>query len=339
MIKRNLTFIILGLLLGLLAFLSASYGAVHISYTEIINALQHFNDSESLALNERIFLTIRLPRTLLAIIVGAALAVGGVLVQGLFRNPIVEPGLIGISGGAAFGSAIYFVLGTSLDFEVGNIGLPFMAVLGSVFAIFCVLIITGNSKRQKQIILLLLSGIAINALCMSGVGFMSYIARDPQARSITFWGLGTLSSASMKSVFVTAPLVLIGILYSIRLSKSLNALMLGENEASYLGINTKQLKFQVIAIIILIVSTCTAFVGVISFVGLVVPHLMRLLGGSNNKWLIQSSAIAGGILLLASDLIARLLLAPAELPLGIVTSLIGVPIFIILLKKKAFIYA
>lgn len=331
--------ILLGLLV-LTTLLSARYGAVSIRLAEIISAFNHyFNSPEALTLNERIFMTIRLPRALLCVFVGASLAVGGALMQALFRNPIVEPGLIGTSSGAAFGAALYFVLGATFQFNTGEWTLPLAACAGAMVSTFLVIILSQSQETGKSsIVVLLLTGIAINALFMSGVGFLSYIARDPQARSITFWGLGTLSGANWHSVWVVGVSTGLCLLLALRYARPLNALMMGEEEAQFLGVNIRRLKLIVLTINVIMIAVATAFVGVISFVGLVVPHLLRMLHGSDNRALLSNSALAGAVLLSLADLAARLLVSPAELPIGIVTSVVGVPVFIILLRRKDYFF-
>jgi iron complex transport system permease protein len=173
---------------------------------------------------------------------------------------------------------------------------------------------------------------------MSGVGFLSYIARDPQARSITFWNLGTLSGANWSSVFIVGFTSIVCTIISLYFAKHLNSLILGEEEAKYLGVNIRQLKFKVLLINVIMVATATAFVGVISFVGLIVPHLLRICNGSDNRYLIRNGALLGGIVLCLSDLVARIVLSPAELPIGIVTSFIGVPVFVYLLRQKNYFF-
>jgi iron complex transport system permease protein len=338
--KYRGTFLILLILLIAIVLASMKFGAVYISMDEIISSLTHyFNSSDNMTLNERIFLHIRLPRALLCVLVGATLAVGGVLMQALFRNPIVEPGLVGTSSGAAFGAALYFVLDSILKFNAGEWTLPIAACMGGILSTSLVFLLAQSKQTGRSSILaLLLTGIAINALFMSGVGFLSYIARDPQARSITFWNLGTLSGANWHSVLIIGTTSCICISIALRHAKHLNALMIGEEEAQYLGINIKTLKIIVLLINVVMVAVATAFVGVISFVGLIVPHLLRMVNGSDNRYLIINGALLGGILLSISDLAARMLLRPAELPIGIVTSIIGVPVFIILLRRKNYFF-
>lgn len=338
--SKTHTGLILFISLIVIVFLAMKYGAVYISFDEICSALgKYFRGSDELELNERIFLQIRLPRAILCVFVGASLAVGGVLMQALFRNPIVEPGLVGTSSGAAFGAALYFVLGALFKFNAGEWTLPLAAFTGGVLSTIMVFTIATNKQTGKNsIIALLLTGIAINALFMSGVGFLSYIARDPQARSITFWNLGTLSGANWHSVIIIGVTSIVCITVALRYAKHLNALMIGEEEAHYLGVNIKQLKLIVLLINVVMIAFATAFVGVISFVGLIVPHFLRIVNGSDNRFLIRNGALLGAILLSVSDLVARMLLRPAELPIGIVTSIIGVPVFIILLRRKNYFF-
>ncbi len=331
------------ILLALTVLFSMRYGAIEISLEEIFSSFQKwFSNTENKMLTERIFLEIRLPRAILCVFVGASLAVGGVLLQALFRNPIVEPGLVGTSCGAAFGAALYFTLGATFHFQDADFGeytLPLAACLGAIISTGLVFLLSHSKQTGKSaIVSLLLTGIAINALFLSGVGFLSYIARDPQARSITFWNLGTLSGANWSSVNLVGAVTFVCVLIALRYAKQLNALMIGEEEAQFLGVRLNSLKWKVLLINVVMVAVATAFVGIISFVGLIVPHLLRILKGSDNRFLIKNSAVLGALLLSLADLISRLIVAPAELPIGIVTSLVGVPVFIILLQKKNYLF-
>jgi iron complex transport system permease protein len=242
--KNKATFPFLIFLLVIITYFSIRYGAVSITLEEIGSSIMKtFTNPESLNLTERIFMEIRLPRAILCIFVGASLAVGGTLLQALFRNPIVEPGLIGTSCGAAFGAALYFALGASFGFKVGKFTLPIVACLGALLSTGLVFFLSqSRSNGKSSIVALLLTGIAINALFLSGVGFLSYIARDPQARSIVFWNLGTMSGANWTSVAIVGISTIGTILISLRYAKHLNALMIGEEEAQFLGVNIKSLK-------------------------------------------------------------------------------------------------
>jgi len=335
--QNNFFFPVLIILLAAVLLLAIALGAVRIMPGEMFASLEHFFSGQKPAtIHEGVFIQLRLPRVLLCAITGAILAVSGVLMQGLFRNPIVEPGLAGTSAGAAFGASIVFVLAARLSPEVktytGPLLVPIFAFAGGMLATYAVYALAKNITRVS-IMSLLLIGIAINAVGLSGTGFMSYIARDPQARSITFWNLGTFSGASWLQVFIVGSIAAIIFILSFRLSKQLNALLLGEEEAGYIGIETDKLKKRVMVLNTIMVSVATAFVGVIAFMGLIVPHLLRLLIGSDNRRLLPAAMIAGALLLTLADMGARLLLAPAEIPIGIITSLVGAPVFIILLKS------
>jgi iron complex transport system permease protein len=319
---------------------SIRFGAIDFSIADITHAFASLIPGHSEpTLDQRIFLELRLPRAILCLFVGASLGVGGTLMQALFRNPIVEPGLVGTSSGAAFGSAMFFVLGAVLHLSASIWTLPIAACIGGVISTYLVFLLAKSREDGRaSIVMLLLTGLAVNALFMSAIGFLSYIARDPQARSITFWSLGTLSGANWKAVTVVSISTIAGTIVALRFAKQLNALMIGEEEATYLGVNVNRLKWIVLSVNVVIVAVATAFTGVISFVGLIVPHILRMLGGADNRHLIVGSALLGATLLSLADLIARLSLRPAELPIGIVTSAVGVPIFITLLRRRQYVF-
>jgi iron complex transport system permease protein len=334
--------LLFALTFGMLLVLAASirYGAIDFSIPNIGRALASLLPGQpEPTLDQRIFLELRLPRALLCLLVGASLGVGGALMQALFRNPIVEPGLVGTSSGAAFGSALFFVLGGILHLGANLWSLPLAACLGGIISTYLVFLLARSREDGRaSVVMLLLTGLAVNALFMSAIGFLSYIARDPQARSITFWSLGTLSGASWPAVQIVAISTIGGTLFALRYAKQLNALMIGEEEATYLGVNVNRLKWIILSINVVIVAVATAFTGVISFVGLVVPHILRMMHGADNRFLIVGSALTGALLLSLADLIARLALRPAELPIGIVTSAVGVPVFLLLLRRRRYVF-
>ncbi len=312
-------------------------GSVSILPSDMLSAVIHFFQGKKAAnIYEGVFLQLRLPRVLLCAITGAVLSVSGVLMQGLFRNPIVEPGLVGTSSGAALGASIVFVLASgfspALKSFTGPLLVPLAAFAGALTATYAVYSLARNAKRIS-ILSLLLIGIAVNAVCLSGTGFMSYIARDPQARSITFWNLGTFSGASWLQVLIVGLTATVIFIFAFRQSKQLNALLLGEEEATYLGVDADKLKRRILLLNTAMVSVATAFVGVISFMGLIVPHILRLLIGSDNKKLLPASMLLGAALLTLADLCARIIISPAEVPIGILTSLVGAPVFIFLLRR------
>ena len=335
--KSKLVIPVLLILLLVTIVCAIVFGAVSISFSDMLSACKHYLSGQNASnIHEAVFWQLRLPRVLLCAITGAILSVSGVLMQGLFRNPIVEPGLIGTSAGAAFGASVVFVLSASFSPALKAVGgtllIPLFAFAGGLLATFIVYSLAKNAKRVS-IMSLLLTGIAVNAIGLSGTGFMSYIARDPQARSISFWNLGTFTGASWIQAGVTGAVATAVFFISFRYSKKLNALLLGEEEAAYLGVDVNKLKTRIIILNTAMVAVATAFVGVISFMGLIVPHVMRLLIGSDNKKLLTASMITGAVLLTWADMGARLLLAPAEIPIGIITSLVGAPVFIFLLKR------
>jgi len=318
---------------------SIRYGAIDFSAHDMATAVSGgLAGSNDLTLDQRIFIHLRVPRAILCLLVGACLGVGGTLMQALFRNPIVEPGLVGTSSGAAFGASLFYVFGALLHVDLGSWTLPLAACAGGVLSTYLVFAL-AHTKHEglSSILRLLLTGLAINALFMSGIGFLSYVARDPQARSIIYWNLGTLSGADWTSVIIVGAATVLGLIPAIAYAKALNALMIGEEEAIALGVNVRRLKWIVLTINVVMVAVATAFTGVISFVGLIVPHILRILRGPDNRFLILGSALLGGALLSIADLIARVSLRPAELPIGIVTAVVGVPVFLSLLRSREYL--
>lgn len=334
---------LLALLVVAMAAASAAsirFGAIDFSLHEMwTSTVASATGHTPATLDGRIFTELRLPRALLCLFVGASLGVGGTLMQALFRNPIVEPGLVGTSSGAALGASLYFVLGAALHIESATWSLPLAACVGGVAATWLVFALASTgADGRASIVMLLLTGLAVNALCLSGIGFLSYIARDPQARSIVFWNLGTLSGANWHTVDTVGLVTTVGTAIAFGFAKPLNALMIGEEEATYLGVNVARLKFAVLTINVAIVAVATAFTGVIAFVGLIVPHILRMLRGADNRFLIPASAVLGATLLSLADLVARVSLRPAELPIGIVTSVVGVPVFLTLLRRRRYVF-
>ncbi|MGE4405670.1 FecCD family ABC transporter permease [Pseudomonas sp.] len=284
---------------------------------------------------ELIVAQIRLPRALLGLAAGAVLALSGVVMQGLFRNPLADPGLIGVSSGAALGAAAAIVGGALLG------GLPaivepyvlslsaFLGGLGVTLLVYRL----GRRDGQTHVATMLLAGIALTALAGASIGLFTYLADDATLRSLTFWNLGSLSGASYGRMW---PLLLITgavVLWLPRRAKALNALLLGESEARHLGFDVERIKRELVICTALGVGAAVAAAGLIGFVGLVVPHLMRLLVGPDHRILLPASALAGASLLLLADIVARMLLTPAELPIGIVTALLGAPFFLYLLLR------
>ncbi|WP_275546783.1 FecCD family ABC transporter permease [Pseudomonas sp. Marseille-Q0931] len=284
---------------------------------------------------ELILAQIRMPRTLLGLAVGMVLALCGVAMQGLFRNPLADPGLVGVSSGAALGAAVAIVGGAALG------GLPeaFAPYLLSVCAFVGGLLVTalvyrlGRRDGQTNVATMLLAGIALTALAGAAIGLFTYLADDATLRTLTFWNLGSLNGASYARLWPLLLATLAVALWLPRRARALNALLLGESEARHLGFDVERLKRELVFCTALGVGAAVAAAGLIGFIGLVVPHLMRLLVGPDHRLLLPASALAGASLLLLADLVARLALAPAELPIGIVTALIGAPFFLYLLVR------
>ncbi|RYY84124.1 MAG: iron ABC transporter permease [Chitinophagaceae bacterium] len=331
-------YLLLAILLLVVFLWSLGVGAVSITFGEIPGLLRHRFGGGGVtnSLHEALFFEIRLPRSLLCILVGASLSVSGALMQSLFRNPIVEPGLVGTSAGSALGAALLIVLGQNAFFSglswLGALLAPACAFVGGMAATLLVYYFSASLKRVN-VSVMILAGVAVNALANGGTGFLAYIARDPQARSITFWSLGTLSVASWKMVSIVSISTVTGLLLALRLARPLNALQLGDAEARYLGVRTERLKFSVMLVNALLVAVATSMVGIIAFVGLIVPHVLRLLRGSDNRYLILGSSLLGATVLLATDMLCRVLIAPAEMPIGIVTAFVGAPLFLYLLAR------
>ena len=331
--------LVLGLLLLLAIWLSLALGPVSLPLADTLRAglrlLGVPLDGKGLEQAELILGQIRLPRTLLGLAVGAVLALTGVSMQGLFRNPLADPGLVGVSSGAALGAAFAIVLGAAWG------GLPeaFGPYLLSISAFAGGLLVTsmvyrlGRRDGQTNVVSMLLAGIALTALAGALIGLLTYLADDATLRSLTFWNLGSLNGASYDRLW---PLLIVAgavAFWLPRRAKALNALLLGESEARHLGFDVEKIKRELIWCTALGVGAAVAAAGLIGFIGLVVPHLMRLLVGPDHRILLPASLLAGASLLLFADLLARLLLAPAELPIGIVTALIGAPFFLYLLVR------
>ena len=283
---------------------------------------------------------IRLPRTLLCIAVGGILGLCGAVMQGLFRNPLADPGIIGVSGGAALGAALAIVLlaplapqyGQQLQATIGVGLLPLLAFLGGALTTTLVYLL-GTREGGTSVTVMLLAGVAITALSGAVIGLLTYLADDQMLRNLSLWQMGTLAAGKPADVAL-ALLTLAALLWLfMRDANPLNALLLGEGEARHLGVNVQSLKRRLILLTAAGVGVAVAVSGMIGFVGLVVPHLVRLLAGPNHVRLLPLSALLGAALLLAADMLARTLLAPAELPVGIITALLGAPFFIWLLVK------
>ena len=285
-------------------------------------------------LGSTILYTIRMPRVMLAAFVGASLAISGACLQGLFRNPLADPGLIGVSAGAALGAAFAIVFSSrfiSLNF-LGPYLIPFSAIIGSASVIIILFVIT-KGFGYDGVTYMLLAGIAVNAIAGVGIGVLTYISDDSELRSLTFWTMGSFGGVTWPLIMPAIVVILFSIVWIIGLSRKLDLIQLGDVEASRLGVNIKKVRFGVIISSAVVVGISVALSGMIGFVGLVVPHLVRILGGVNHLYVLLGSAIFGSILMVISDMMCRVIISPAELPVGLITSGLGSPFFLWLIFK------
>jgi iron complex transport system permease protein len=284
---------------------------------------------------------IRLPRVIMGVFIGAALAVSGAVLQGLFRNPLADPGLVGVSAGSSLGAVSVIVLGATtlspLSAMFGGFALPLAAFAGGL-ATTLVLYRISTRHGRTSVATMLLAGIAIGALAMSLTGILIFMADDRQLRDLTFWQLGSLAGATWQKVGMIAPIIVVAISATPFLARGLNALALGEATASHLGIPVQRMKYVAIVVVSAAVGASVAVSGGIGFIGIVVPHLLRLLIGPDNRYLLPASALLGASMLLLADAVSRTIVAPAELPIGIVTATVGAPFFLwILLRRRGII--
>ncbi len=321
------------LLLSLCA-VSLATGAVAVPATELaahVITLLGGDTVSALAPHQHaVLFELRLPRTLMAVCVGCILAQCGAVMQGVFRNPLADPGVIGVAAGAAVGAvlAIYLLPAAAAAWAV-PVGAFIAGLLASigVYRIAC-------SPYGTSVLVLLLAGIAVSALAGSVIGLISYLADDSRLRDITLWQMGSVAGASMAQVsFCFGVLLLLAWRFQCR-AAALNALLLGEAEARHLGIDVEVLKRELIVLVALGMGLAVASAGVIGFIGLVVPHIVRTLFGPDNARLLPLAGLAGGLLLLVADIGSRLLIQPAELPVGLLTALLGAPFFILLLLEQ-----
>lgn len=333
--------IIGGLLLVLLAvaIVAAAIGAAGIPVSRLPAALGLVDggDAAGLARDQLVLWSVRLPRIAVAIIVGALLAASGAIMQGLFRNPLADPALVGVSSGGALGAATVIVIGDRA-LAGSEIALPFqllpLAAFAGALATTAVLHRLATRENRTSIAIFLLGGIAIGALANAGIGLLVFIADDRQLRDVTFWLLGSLGGATWDKAAILAP-VLIALIAAIPfIAHGLDLLALGEAEAFHMGVEVERLKRRSIVLVSAMTGAAVAFAGVIGFVGIIVPHLLRLIIGPSHRRLLPASVCLGAILLLGADTFARTLAAPAEVPIGVLTALVGAPFFLVLLLRQ-----
>ncbi len=320
---------------------SLAAGASDASVVSVIGAMFSGIDSpaDALSLRDRIIIyDIRLPRVILGALIGASLAVSGAVMQGLFRNPLADPGIVGVSAGAGLGAVSMIVLGGTflapLIALFGFYALPLAAFFGAL-AFTLILYRVATRRGQTSIATMLLAGIALGAMAGAYMGVLVYIADDRQLRDLTFWGLGSLAGANWVKIAAAGPFIVSALLISPFLARGLNGLALGEAAASHLGIPVQRFKRIAIVVVAGATGASVAVSGGIGFVGVVVPHLLRLMIGPDHRYLLPAAALLGASLLLLADAVSRTIVAPSELPIGIVTAAVGAPFFLwILLRRR-----
>ena len=326
----------LALLMPAVAVVSLSMGTVSIPFTQIIQTLfATMGGGIENTQTSSIVLDIRLPRIILALLVGAVLAVLGTVMQGLFRNPLADPSLIGVSGGASVGASVVIVLvGGSVASPLAGLSLiSFGAFIGGVISTLVVYRV-ATSGMGTSVTTMLLAGIAIGAIAGAFNSLLSYFSDNQMLRQISVWQMGNLGGANwLKVSIMLAVAAILAAVLPIQ-AKSLNALLLGESEARHLGVDVQRIKRKFIFLTALGVGVSVALAGLIGFVGLIIPHMVRLLIGPDHRWLVPATALAGASLLMIADSIARVVVLPAELPTGILTALLGAPFFIGLLIRQ-----
>jgi len=322
------------------AVASLFWGAYELSVTDTLRLILSelgFVDAAAPPAVSYLLWHIRLPRILLALAVGGTLAVSGASLQALFRNPLADPGLVGVTSGAMMFTVAGIVLSSQLTLAmsayVNYFTLTILGFLGSLLTTWIVyrLATFGN---KTYVATMLLAGVAIGALAAAVTGLFTYFSNEEQLRDITFWTLGSLASANWNSLSVVLPIAIIVMLILMRQTRAMNLFLLGEQEAAFAGVNVQRTKHIIVVCTALGVGACVVLCGMIGFVGLVVPHLLRLTRGTDHRWLLPASALLGGALLVLADSVARTAIAPAELPIGVLTALIGSPFFLWLLLRS-----
>jgi iron complex transport system permease protein len=337
-----LVLLVLIAILIVLALVAASIGAAKISLGRIAQALFAAGNDAAAARDQLILLAIRLPRIVMASMVGALLAAAGAIMQGLFRNPLADPGLVGVSAGAGLAAAATIVVGDKmLPAVMANAPfiLPLAAFCGAL-ATTSILYRIATRQGRTSIATMLLAGLALGALAGAGTGLLVFLADDRQLRDITFWLLGSLAGATWPKIAAIAPFLAVLLAAFAVIGRGLDLLVLGETEAFHMGIAVERLKRALIVLVAAAAGAAVAVSGVIGFVGIMVPHLLRLAIGPGHRLLLPASACCGATLLLLADTFARTIAAPAELPIGIVTAAIGAPFFLyVLLRQRALLAA
>ncbi|SDY82409.1 FecCD family ABC transporter permease [Herbiconiux ginsengi] len=332
--RRAVLFVVLGVALVVVSLVAAGTGQLAIAPDEVLGSILHRIGVTIWPLpshpnGDSALWTIRFPRVAMAVLVGAALAASGMIMQAIFGNPLAEPGVVGVSSGAALGAAATIVLG--LNF-LGDWTIAFAAFVTGLLATLLVYAVS-RANGKTEVVTLVLTGIAVNAFAGAGLALFMFLADTQSREAIVFWQLGSLNGSRWQDVLVVLPVVVVGIAVALVLSRRFDLLSLGEKAARHLGVNVEALRIVSIVLVALLVGGAVAFVGIIAFVGLVIPHLMRMIIGPAHLPLLIASTLGGAVLLVAADLVARTAIPMADLPIGLLTSLIGGPFFFWLLRR------
>ncbi|MFB7633927.1 FecCD family ABC transporter permease [Streptomyces sp. NPDC056149] len=333
--RRRTPFLLtLGLAAALLlaALVSAGTGAYDIPVGDVVGSVLHrlhLGGAELDRVGESVLWNVRVPRVVLGLLVGASLGCAGALMQGVFGNPLAEPGVIGISSGAAVGAVGAIALGLTF---LGNWTVTVCAFAAGLLTVTLVYLLSRSGGRT-EVVTLILTGIAVNAFAGALIGLFVFLADNAQISQITFWQLGSLSQATWPKVLAVLPCALAGLAAAPPYARKLDLLALGERPARHLGVDVERLRIALVLVVALLTAAAVAVAGIITFVGLLVPHLLRMAAGPGHRFLIPGSALGGALVLVVADLAARTAVAPAELPLGVLTALFGSPFFFWLLRR------
>jgi iron complex transport system permease protein len=311
----------------------AAIGAFAVSPGELFGTLTHKVGLDlgpaPDQLTESVLWDIRFPRVVLAVVVGASLGCAGATMQGTFANPLAEPGIVGVSSGAALGAVLAIVVGFS---ALGTWSLTAAAFVGGLITVVGVYVAARDNGRT-EVVTLILTGIAVNAFAGALIGLLTFFSDDAELRAITFWNLGSVATATWPKVWAVAPLAIAGVVLTTLHAHKLDLLALGDRPARHLGVDVERLRMGLLTIVAILTAAAVAVSGIILFVGLVVPHLVRMVSGPGHRLLLPASALGGATLVVLADLVARTIAAPAEVPLGVITALVGSPFFFWLLRR------
>jgi iron complex transport system permease protein len=326
--------VVLGVALLAGMILSAMVGQLAITPAEVIGSVLRGVGIDSAwapddPVIESTLWVVRFPRLIMGLVVGAALAVAGAVMQAIFGNPLAEPGVVGVSSGAALGAAAAIVLGLT---AFGGWTTAVMAFAGALLAVLLVYFVSRSSGRT-EVVTLLLTGIAINAFAGAGLALLMFAGDTSSREQIVFWQLGSLNGSRWREVAIVAVVAAVGTAVALLFARRYDLLSLGERSARHLGVNVESLRIWSILLVALLTGAAVAFCGIIAFVGLVVPHIIRMAIGPGHRHLIVASAVGGGVLMIFADLVARTMISGADLPIGMLTSLIGGPFFFYLLYR------